>query len=354
MAGETPLGDWSASLQKAQADLMRQWLDMNAAWARATSPLGGPAAAAAGGGAPGGATGGATGAAGTAGLSGAGAGSAPGAGPAGPFAGIDGGDVARRFLAQCEQYLGVSRSLWDLVGRSAAAPDAEQRGKLFTDGLGLLQQQFAGLWAATPFGAPAAQANPMAAFGMPAFNMPWAVPGGMPGAMQGNPFAQAAGFGAMPGGFPGFSSSAFAGLFNQPALGPAREQQQAWQQLSQVAARCGQAQLAVVNHWNDIIGKSLRELGERLGPRLKSGATPGSLKEIYDLWVDSAEGVYAQVARNAGFVQAQAELTNALSAMRAAQRELVEEWARQFDLPTRAELNSILQQLRELQAALKR
>jgi len=36
MAGETPMGDWSSALQKAQADLMRQWLDMNAAWARTT------------------------------------------------------------------------------------------------------------------------------------------------------------------------------------------------------------------------------------------------------------------------------------------------------------------------------
>jgi class III poly(R)-hydroxyalkanoic acid synthase PhaE subunit len=183
----------------------------------------------------------------------------------------------------------------------------------------------------------------MAAFGLPAFAMPPGMADGMAGA--GNPFAQAGGFGALP--------SAFTGLFNAPALGPAREQQQSFQRLSQLAARCGQAQLAVVNHWNDIIGKALRELGERLAPKLKSGATPASVKEVYDLWVDSAEGVYAQAARNAGFVQAQAELTNALSSLRGAQRELVEEWSKQFDLPTRAEINSIHQQLRELKAALK-
>ena len=76
------------------------------------------------------------------------------------------------------------------------------------------------------------------------------------------------------------------------------------------------------------------------------------MKEIYDLWVDSAESVYAQAARGAAFVQAQAELTNATSQLRSAQRELIEEWAKQFDLPTRAELNSIHQQLRDLKAAL--
>jgi class III poly(R)-hydroxyalkanoic acid synthase PhaE subunit len=104
--------------------------------------------------------------------------------------------------------------------------------------------------------------------------------------------------------------------------------------------------------WNDIIGKALRELAERLAPRLKSGATPTSVKEVYDLWVDSAENVYAQSARAGAFVQAQAELTNATSQLRTAQRELLEEWAREYDLPTRSELNSIHKQLRDLKAAL--
>ena len=61
--------------------------------------------------------------------------------------------------------------------------------------------------------------------------------------------------------------------------------------------------------WNEIIGNGLRELGTRLAPRLQSGATPGSMKEIYDLWVESAESVYAKAAHGAAFMQAQAELS---------------------------------------------
>jgi len=137
-----------------------------------------------------------------------------------------------------------------------------------------------------------------------------------------------------------------------PALGPAREQQESWQRLMQLAGRCTQAQTRVGSQWSDIIGQALRELSARVAPGLKSGAAPASMKEIYDLWVDSAESVYAQAARGAAFVQAQAELTNASSELRSAQRELLEEWAKQFDLPTRAELNSIHQQLRDLKAAL--
>ena len=120
----------------------------------------------------------------------------------------------------------------------------------------------------------------------------------------------------------------------------------------ELGARCTKAQVQVGAQWNDIIGKALGELGERLTPQLKSGAVPGSIKEVYDLWIDAAEDVYGRAARGAAFVQAQAELANSVSQLRIAQREAFEEWAKQFDLPTRAELNSIHQQVRDLKAAL--
>jgi class III poly(R)-hydroxyalkanoic acid synthase PhaE subunit len=295
MASESDAaGNWAAAMQKAQADLLRQWSELGQAAMRT-----GPA-------------------------------------PAAPSAGAGAETLARQFMQQCEQYLGVTRALWELLTRAAAVTDPEQRARTFTDGLGSLQQQFAQLWAAGSLGAAGA-----------------AGPSGWPGAGSfGGGYPGAGGFPGM-GGFPGTGS--FPGMqaaFAMPSLGPAREQQEALQRLAQLGMRCAQAQLQVSAQWNEIIGKALRELGERLAPRLKSGATPASMKEVYDLWVDSAENVYAQAARAGAFVQAQAELTNATSLLRSAQRELLGEWARQFDLPTRAELNSIHQQLRDLKAAL--
>jgi hypothetical protein len=288
-------GDWMAAVQKAQADMWRQWSQLGQAAAGAVPGAGAPA---------------------TAGT------------PEG---------LARQFMQQCEQYLGVSQSLWELLTRSAAIADPEQRARCFADGVGALQQQIAALWVAATTAVPAA--------GMAGAGWPGAM---WPGAAQfggGAPWA-----GAVPGmgGFPG-GGAAF-GM--PPALGPAREQQESWQKIAQLLMRSYQAQMQVSSQWNDIIGASLRELSERLAPRLKSGAVPGSMKEVYDLWVDAAEGVYGQAARAGAFVQAQAELTNATSQLRSAQRELLEEWARQFDLPTRSELNSIHQQLRDLKAAL--
>jgi class III poly(R)-hydroxyalkanoic acid synthase PhaE subunit len=142
--------------------------------------------------------------------------------------------------------------------------------------------------------------------------------------------------------------------FNWPALGPAREQQESWQKLAAIAARCTQAQTTLASQWNEIIAAALRELGTKISPQLQNGVLPTSMKQIYDVWVESAEAAYSRAAHGAAFMQAQAELSNALSQLRIAQRELMEEWARQFDLPTRAELNSLHQKLRQLEAELQK
>ncbi|MGA3156621.1 MAG: poly(R)-hydroxyalkanoic acid synthase subunit PhaE [Steroidobacteraceae bacterium] len=313
-ADQTPgPNEWAAAVQKTQEDVMRQWTEMANAWSKAAS----------------------------------GVLQVPAAPPPMPPGG--GADVAQKFMAQFEQYLGVSRSLWDLLGRTASVPEPDQRTRVFTEGLQSLQQQFAGLWGATAFGAPlSGAAMPFAGGGMGGMGG-FGFPGMMPGA--------APGFGSMfGGGNPfGFAAPGATGpspWLSMPALGPAREQQESWQKLAQISGRVAQAQMKLSSQWNEIIALALRELGTKITPQLSSGAAPGSVKEVYDLWVNSAESAYARIAHGAAFIQAQSELTNALSQLRIAQRELLEDFSRQFDLPTRAELNSIHQQLRELKAAL--
>jgi len=302
-------------VQKTQEDLMRQWTEMAGAWSKA--------------------------AAGTV--------HTPPMPPPIPPGG--GAEVAQKFMAQFEQYLGVSRSLWELLGRTATVTEPEQRTRLFNDGLQMLQQQFAGMWGATAFGAPlggAAMPFAQGAFGSPgAFGLPGMTPGAMPG--FGSMFG-----GANPFAFAQPAAGAMPPWLSMPALGPAREQQESWQKLTQISGRVGQAQMKLSAQWNEIIGLALRELGTQLTPKLGAHAAPGSPKEIYDLWVNSAESAYARIAHGTAFIQAQSELTNAMSELRTAQRDLLEDFSRQFDLPTRAELNSIHQQLRELKAALHR
>ena len=123
------------------------------------------------------------------------------------------------------------------------------------------------------------------------------------------------------------------------------------ERLGALAARVMQAQAQLATQWGQVVGNALRDLGQKLAPQLQGGALPASLREVYDLWVDTAEKAYAGTAQGSAFTQAQSELANALSQLRIAQRDWLEEWGRAFDLPTRAELNSLHQQVRAAQGS---
>jgi hypothetical protein len=72
------------------------------------------------------------------------------------------------------------------------------------------------------------------------------------------------------------------------------------------------------------------------------------MKEMYDLWVEAAEIGYAKAAWF-GIHAGAGGAGQRCQPARTAQRELLEEWSRQFDSPTRAELNTLHQQVRELE-----
>ena len=269
---------WTAAMQQAQKDMMSRWTEMNSMWMKTLSGSGAAM--------PGGAI---------------------------PGASMPGADMGKQLMGQFENYLGVTRALWELLGKSASAADPMQRQNVFTEGLASLQQQFNTMF--TPMG-------------------------GMNAGFS-NPFSQGGNFSP-------------AEWLQWPALGPAREHQESWQKLAGLVARCAQAQGKLATLWNEIIAAGLKELGGKLTPRIQSGTMPGSMKELYNVWVESAESAYTRAAHGAAFMQAQAELSNAMSELRVAQREAYEEWCRQFDLPTRAEINSLHLQLKQLSAAVRK
>jgi class III poly(R)-hydroxyalkanoic acid synthase PhaE subunit len=254
----------------------------------------------------------------------------------------DGDAFAERFRAYCEQYLGISRSLGDAMTRAAGAGDPGRQARAFADGLAALQQQVAGSWMATPFGAPLAATTPFAAG--PAFGAGPMFGAGNPFAAATNPWAAM----APAAGLAGFAPGAMA-----PPLGPTRELQEIWQRAARLADELQQAQTRLAGLWNEVVTTALQQLGARATSLLSGSASPDSLQALYDQWIDTAESVYAQAARAPAFAAAQADFGNASSRLRSAQRELIELGAREFDLPTRAELNTVHQQLRDLKRSLR-
>jgi hypothetical protein len=72
---------------------------------------------------------------------------------------------------------------------------------------------------------------------------------------------------------------------------------------------------------------------------------------IYDAWIDCAEEAYARAAHGEPFARLLADLCNILSGFKIERGKLLEALARQFDWPSRAEVDSLHRQVRTLRSA---
>jgi class III poly(R)-hydroxyalkanoic acid synthase PhaE subunit len=306
---------WSDVYLKGQEEFLKRWND----WASQT------AAAGANAGAPG-----------------MGAGSAGFAGPFGMTDGwpnwaqmfgtampSQGADVLQKWFAMYEPFLSATRGLTEAYSRALAQPDPIARAQEFGNALLQSQQQFTSTWQSLFMLDPkAAGASGLGA----------AIAGGMPWLAA---WQRDMGAGRL-------------SMADLPALGPTRERQEAMQRLQRLFADYFEQHGALAGLWNEVMTDGLKRLGELMGTRFRDGQLPQSGKQLYDLWVESGEAAYAQMAHSPRYAKVQAELGNTLAKIRIEQRGLVESVSRELDLPTRSELNSVHKRIKDMKAELRR
>lgn len=233
--------------------------------------------------------------------------------PAPPPMGDD-SQLSRQLLEFGDQYLGLSREFWNLLqvasatrptSPGAAADPLESLAATFSKNLQQLYGQV--------------------------------LPGG-------DALAAWAGLGESLVGAP----PAWPGM---PALGPGRERQAQQARLLKAATRFQQALEKHGQLLSRVSSAAVKRMTERLSR--EDAVEPGSLREMHELWVDSGEQAFAAAAQGAEFAAAQAELNAALLELRSEQQRLVEDWARALDLPTRAEVNTINERMKDLRRRLR-
>jgi polyhydroxyalkanoate synthase subunit PhaE len=121
-----------------------------------------------------------------------------------------------------------------------------------------------------------------------------------------------------------------------PALGPAREHLEVVQKMTDLGLQFQHKYAEFTAHLADIPQDAMRGIRE-----LGAGTT-------YDEWIESAEAAYASLAHGATFARLLGELCNKLNALKVQRGKLLEYFSRQLDLPTRAEVDSLHQQVRLL------
>jgi class III poly(R)-hydroxyalkanoic acid synthase PhaE subunit len=149
------------------------------------------------------------------------------------------------------------------------------------------------------------------------------------------------------------SEQLLAGLGSSGApLGWGRESEQDWRELVQSQAEYVRFEA----EWLTIIGQvqsdALSQLERTIRERGVADSAIKDARELYDLWIECGEQVYAKAAHSERFCNVQAALGNAATRLRASQQKIIERGLKQFDLPTRSEINSLHRQVRDLRERL--
>ncbi|MGH8175108.1 MAG: poly(R)-hydroxyalkanoic acid synthase subunit PhaE, partial [Steroidobacter sp.] len=137
-----------------------------------------------------------------------------------------------------------------------------------------------------------------------------------------------------------------------PSLGLAREHTEAWRELAAAQRECQQLEQSLRVELVRVQSDALALLQQRIRERELSMKPIAAWRELYDLWVDCGEQAYSQIAHGEAYGKLQAQLGNAAVRLRARQQTILEHALRQFDLPTRSELNTVHRQIRELRQKL--
>ncbi|RZA19440.1 MAG: class III poly(R)-hydroxyalkanoic acid synthase subunit PhaE, partial [Lysobacteraceae bacterium] len=145
-----------------------------------------------------------------------------------------------------------------------------------------------------------------------------------------------------------------AATLGMPAFGFAREHQQRLQALGQAQLRWQDA----LSAYNALMATTSQDAYARfeakLAEREEPGRQIGSVRALFDLWVDAAEEAHADTALSMEYRTAYGELVNAQMTLRAASQAIAEQTANMLGMPGRTELDSAHRKIAELERQLRR
>lgn len=145
-----------------------------------------------------------------------------------------------------------------------------------------------------------------------------------------------------------------ASTLGMPAFGFAREHQERLQALGQAQLRWQEA----LTDYNALMAKTSQDAYARfeskLAEREEPGRQLGSVRALFDLWVDAAEEAYAASALSSEYRKAYGALVNAQMQLRAAAQAIAEQTSIQLGAPGRTELDSAHRKIAELERQLRR
>jgi class III poly(R)-hydroxyalkanoic acid synthase PhaE subunit len=135
-----------------------------------------------------------------------------------------------------------------------------------------------------------------------------------------------------------------------PALGLSREYQETAARLLDLTKQFQQRYAEFAQQNATIMQDAFHVLKKRFDAAPPAQKSPA---DLYDAWIDCAEGTYHQAAHSERFARLLAELCNISSAFKVERGKLSEQIARHLDLPSRAEVDTLHRQVRALNETMR-
>jgi len=145
----------------------------------------------------------------------------------------------------------------------------------------------------------------------------------------------------------------FGGMFNMPAFGLQREQQERWQALGKSQMEYQKAMSGYNAQLMECGKRAFAKFEDKLAERSEPGRQLDSTRALFDLWIDAAEESWGEVAMTPEFRTAYGDLVNAQSRVRAGVQGEVERTTGMFGMPTRTEVNSSHKKVTQLERDLR-
>ena len=147
--------------------------------------------------------------------------------------------------------------------------------------------------------------------------------------------------------------SQVSGMFNMPAFGLQREQQERWQALAKSQMDYQKAMSGYNAQLMECGKRAFAKFEDKLAERSEPGRQIDSTRALFDLWIDAAEESWGEVAMTQEFRTAYGDLVNAQSRVRSGVQGEVERTTGMFGMPTRTEVNSSHRKVTQLERDLR-
>ena len=143
-------------------------------------------------------------------------------------------------------------------------------------------------------------------------------------------------------------------MLSAPALGYARESQEQHQKFTRLMLEYEQAMTEYQTGFGGLGSRSMEAFKKRLEARAQEGGPVNSIREVFNIWVDACEEIYADYAMSDEYARRYGRMVNALMAVKHQGAQLVDEWLEAMNMPTRGDLGTVQRRLHDTRADYQR